>query len=261
VIRKGVRVKRLSNKAIQPTKGSRLVAGHDIYPISEFTIPAHGQVLVETGIAIELPKGTYPRSAPQSGLASKKGVAITRGVIDVDYPGEMRVIMINQGKAYGRIQEGDRITQLIIEKINTPDIMEVDKLELTDRANSGIGSTDMSTKRTISVTYAQPMVCFLQAQSSNNEYFNIEDIGNHPRLRQEYVLMSSAIISQAEMKAFEVDFIATVVAASERDQEWTASKRELEKLENKGQELQKNRTSKGGLLYYKNRLYIPNNEG
>jgi len=56
--RNGVRVKRLSNNAILPTKGSRVVAGHDIYAISEFTIPAQGQVLAETGIAIGLPKGT-----------------------------------------------------------------------------------------------------------------------------------------------------------------------------------------------------------
>jgi len=68
--------------------------------------------------------------------------------------------------------------------------------------------------------------------------------------------MSSAIISQVEMKVFEADFIATVVAASERDQQSTARKGELEKLENEGSEFPKNWTRKDGLLYYKNRLYI-----
>jgi len=97
--------------------------------------------------------------------------------------------------------------------------MEVDELELTERANSGFGSTDMSPKRTIGVRNAQPMICFLQADSSDNEYFESEDIGNHLGLRQEHVLMSSAIISQVEMKTFAVDFIATVVEASEKDQE------------------------------------------
>jgi len=71
--------------------------------------------------------------------------------------------MVNHGKADCRIQEGDRIAQLIIEKINTSDMMEVDELELTERADSGFGSTDMSPKCTISVTNAQPMICFLQA--------------------------------------------------------------------------------------------------
>jgi len=75
-IRNRVRVKRLSNKAILPTKGSRLAAGHDIYTISEFTIPVQGQVLAETGIAIGLPKGTYARIAPQSG---RVGVDRTSG--------------------------------------------------------------------------------------------------------------------------------------------------------------------------------------
>jgi len=260
-IKKGIRVKRLSSKAIPPTKGSRLAAGHDIYAIGEFTIPARGLVLAETGIAIGLPKGTYARIAPQSGLASKKGIAINGGVIDADYTGEIRIVMVNHGKADCRIQEGDRIAQLIIEKINTSDMMEVDELELTERADSGFGSTDMSPKRTIAITNAQPMICFLQADPNNNEYFDAEDIGNHPRLRQEHVLMSSAIISQVEMKVFEADFIAIVVEASERDQEWTARKRELRKLENEGKEFPKNWTNKDGLLYYKNRLYMPNDEG
>jgi len=257
----GIRVKRLSSKAILPTKGSRLAAGHDIYAIAEFIIPAQGQVLAETGIAIGLPKGTYARIAPRSGLASKKGIAINGGVIDADYTGEIWVIMVNHGKADCRIQEGDQIAQLIIEKINTSDILAVDELELTERADSGFGSTDMSPKRTISVTDAQPRICFLQADSNNNEYFDVEDMGNHPRLRKDHVLMSSAIISQVEMKVFEVDFITTVVAASEKDQEWKARKRELEKPENEGKECPKNWTKKDGMLYYKNRLYIPNAEG
>jgi len=213
-IKKEIRVKRLSSKAILPTKGSRLAAGHDIYAISEFTIPAQGQVLVETGIGIGLPRGMYARIAPRSGLANKKDIAINGGVIDAVYTSEIRVIMINHSKTDCRIQEEDRIAQLIIEKINTSDIMEVNELELTERADSGFGSTEMSPKRRISVTDARPVICFLQANSNNNEYFDVEDIDSHPRLRQEHVLMSSAIISQVKMKVFEADFIATVVAAS-----------------------------------------------
>jgi len=260
-IKNGIRVKRLSSKASVPTKGSRLAAGHDIYAIGEFIIPAEGQVLAETGFAIGIQKGTYARIAPQSGLASKKGIAITGGVIDADYTGAIRVIMVNHGKADCRIQAWDRIAKLIIEKINTSDMMEVDELELTERAGSGFGSTDMSPKPTISVMNTQPIIRFLQADANNNEYFDVEDIGNHPRLRQEPFLMSSAIISQVEMKVVEADFIAMVVGPSERDQEWTARQRELEKLHNEGKEIPKNWTNKDGLHYYNNRVYIPNNEG
>ena len=115
-IKNGIRIKRLSSKAILPTKGSRLAAGHDMYAIGEFTIPAQGQVLAETGLAIGLPKGTYARIAPRRGLASKKGIAINGGVIDADYSGEIRVIMINHGKADCRIQERDQLPNTLLRK-------------------------------------------------------------------------------------------------------------------------------------------------
>jgi len=183
--------------------------------------------------------------------------------MNADNTGEIKVIMINHGKADSRIQAGAQIAELIIEKINTSDIIEVDELEITERADSGFGSTvtNMSPKRTTPVTDAQPMIYFQQADSSTNEYFDTEDMGNHPRLRQEHVLMSSAIILQVKIKVFKANFISTVVTATEKDQEWTARKMKLDKLENEGKEFPKNWTSKDGLLYYKNHLYVPDNEG
>jgi len=85
----------------------------------------------------------------------------------------MWAITINHSKADCRIQEGDRIAEPIIETINTSDIMEVGELELTEQVDSGFGSTDISPIRTIIVADAQPMICFLQANSSNNEYFDV----------------------------------------------------------------------------------------
>ena len=85
-------------------------------------------------------------------------------------------------------------------------------------------------------------------------------MGRHPRLLKEHVLMSSAIISQVETRNFDVEFIAMVRMASEEDQDWQERKTELEKLENEGKELPSNWQSREGLLYYKNRLYIPDNE-
>ena len=64
VLLRAIRIKRLLSKGTLPTKGSRLAAGNDIYTINEFTIPAQGQVLAETGITIELPEGTYASKAP-----------------------------------------------------------------------------------------------------------------------------------------------------------------------------------------------------
>jgi len=137
------------------------------------------------------------------------------------------------------MKEGDRIAQVIIERINTSDKMEVDRLELIEWAHSGFRSTDMSPNRIIIVTDTQPMICFLQADSSNNEYCDIRYIGNYPGLSPEYVLMSSVIILQVEMKVFEADFISTVVTASKRNLEWTARKRKLDRLQNEGMEFPK----------------------
>ena len=117
----------------------------------------------------------------------------------------------------------------------------------------------MSPKRTTPVTDCKPMICFLQANHKDNEYFDAEDMGRHPRLLKEHILMSSAIISQVEQKNFDADFITKVLTASENDKEWQERRAELERLENEGKEFPKNWQSSEGLLYYKNRLYIPEN--
>ena len=79
-----VRIKLLSSKAKMPTKGSTTAAGHDLYAMDEVLIPAKGQTLVDTGLAIGLPSGTYARIAPRSGLAHKKRINVGGGVIDAE---------------------------------------------------------------------------------------------------------------------------------------------------------------------------------
>ena len=95
-----------------------------------------------------------------------------------------------------------------------------------------------------------------QANHEDNEYFDAQDMGRHPRLLKDHIVMSSAIISQVERKNFDADCITKVLAASENDQEWQERREELERLENKGKEFPNNWQSSEGLLYYKNRLYI-----
>ena len=147
------------------------------------------------------------------------GIALNGGVIDTDYTGEIKVVMINHGKIDCRIQAGDRIAQLIIERIDTADMMEVDNLEGTERADGGFGSTDMSPKQTTPVADCKPMICFLQSNLKNNEYLDTEDMGRHPKLRKAHVLISSAIISQVETRNFDAEFISKVVTASKENQE------------------------------------------
>jgi len=94
-----LQIMKLSDKAIIPTKGARFEAGHDIYALTHGVVQAKGQTMVETGIAIGLPEGTYARLAVRSGLASKMRIAVGSGVIDADYTGEVKVILRNHGKA------------------------------------------------------------------------------------------------------------------------------------------------------------------
>jgi len=123
---------KLSDKAIIPTKGSRFAASHDIYALTDGLVLAKGYTIVERGIAIGLPEGTYGRLAARSGMASRMGIAVGGGIIDGDYSGEVKVILQNHGEADCVFNAGDWIAQLILEKIANTDAMEVDDLVITE---------------------------------------------------------------------------------------------------------------------------------
>ncbi|KJA24596.1 hypothetical protein HYPSUDRAFT_53662 [Hypholoma sublateritium FD-334 SS-4] len=134
-------VKRLSEKATIPTRGSALAAGYDLYSAEKKLIPAHGKALVDTQLSIAVPHGTYGRVAPRSGLASKFMIDTGAGVIDADYRGVVFVLLYNLSDKDFQVEQGDRIAQLILERIYTPEILEVDDLEETIRGAGGFGST------------------------------------------------------------------------------------------------------------------------
>jgi len=96
-----------------------MAAGHDIYALKDGTIPAQRQMLVDTVIAIGLPRGTDGGLAARSAMASRHGIAAGGGVIDADYTGEVQVISQNHGNTIYQFKAGDRIAQLIVEKIQT----------------------------------------------------------------------------------------------------------------------------------------------
>ena len=140
---------KLSDKAIIPTKGSEFAAGHDIYALTDDLVPARGRAIVETGIAIGLPEGTYGRLAERSGMASNMGIAVGRGVRDADYTGEVKVILRNHGEVDCVFKAGDRIEQRIVEKVANADAMEGDELGTTERGTMRFKSSDMDPKRSI----------------------------------------------------------------------------------------------------------------
>src|SRR5205807_3988487 len=153
-----------------PTKGSKKAAGHDLYSMKEVTVPARGQVLIGTGIAIGHPENTYARIAPRSGLASRNGITTNAGVIDADYTGEIRVLLANLSKKDHQIRRNDRIAQMIIKKIVMSDLQEVQELEKTGRGQKGFGSTNEDSKRNKTSEEKPLEIAFISAESFGRMY-------------------------------------------------------------------------------------------
>jgi dUTP pyrophosphatase len=136
-----LRICKLSRNAITPTRGSEEAAGLDLYSAVTAEIAPNQQALVSTDIAIECPLGTYGRIAPRSGLAVNYSIDVGAGVIDSDYRGDVKVLLFNLGNSPFKIQKGDRIAQLIIERILIPEIEIVDVLCASQRGRNGFGSS------------------------------------------------------------------------------------------------------------------------
>ncbi|KAA8537640.1 hypothetical protein F0562_027248 [Nyssa sinensis] len=136
-----LRVKKLSEKAVLPSRASPLSAGYDLSSATETKVPARGKALIPTDLSIATPVGTYARIAPRSGLTWKHSIDVGAGVIDADYRGPVGVILFNHSDSAFEVKVGDRVAQLIIEKIMMPDVTEVDDLDSTVRGIGGFGST------------------------------------------------------------------------------------------------------------------------
>jgi dUTP pyrophosphatase len=132
---------KLINDGKVPTRGSEFAAGYDCYANKDFIIPKGTRALIPLGIIVAIPKGYYGRLAPRSGLSVKKNIDVGAGVIDEDFRAELFALLINNGNEDFIINRYDRIIQLILEKITTPDIIIVEELEETIRGTNGFGST------------------------------------------------------------------------------------------------------------------------
>ena len=140
-----IHVKKLSPKVILPTYGSGEAAGADLYACLEesVTIQPGETVFIPTGIALEVPKGCAGLVYARSSLGTKRGLAPANkvGVVDSDYRGEIKVVLLNHGKEMQTINHGDRIAQFLITPVLTPAYEEVAELSDTSRGTGGFGST------------------------------------------------------------------------------------------------------------------------
>jgi dUTP pyrophosphatase len=135
-------VKKLNGLANLPRKGTSGAAGFDLFSVEDLVIYPGSRALVPLGLSIQVPLGTYGRIAPRSGLAVKHGIQVGAGVIDSDYTGEVKVLLFNHGSDNFQIKTGDRIAQLVIEKIvDDLEIRLVENISETDRGSGGFGST------------------------------------------------------------------------------------------------------------------------
>lgn len=133
--------------AVIPTRATPGSAGYDLSAAEDATIEPHTWKAVDTGIAIQIPTDCYARVAPRSGLAFKLGLDVFAGVVDSDYRDSIKVILMNHGTQPFVVHKGDRIAQLVFERIYTPDLREQTYAELThtERGQGGFGSTGVST--------------------------------------------------------------------------------------------------------------------
>ncbi len=140
-----VRVKKLHPAAHLPTYGSTEAAGADLYAcLQEPVTVAPGEtVWVGTGIALEVPKGCAGLVFARSSLGAKRGLAPANkvGVIDSDYRGEIRVVLLNHSALPQTIAPGERVAQFVIVPVIAPAFEEVEELTDTDRGAGGFGST------------------------------------------------------------------------------------------------------------------------
>lgn len=142
-----VLIKKLTGGATIPSYGSAGAAGLDLHvdmateQFDSILLRPGERRLFKTGIAIALPKNTYARIAPRSGLANKYGIDVMAGVVDEDYRGEIGVILVNHSDKDFLVGEHDRIAQLVIEKYLPCNPVVVSDLPDSVRGEGGFGST------------------------------------------------------------------------------------------------------------------------
>lgn len=116
-------------------------AGADLRASEDVVVPARGKASVDTGLRLAIPQGYVGLVWPRSGLAFKQSIDCGAGVVDASYRGEVRVLLFNHSDQDCLLKKGERVAQLLIQKVETVDFIRVDSLEETPRGEGGFGST------------------------------------------------------------------------------------------------------------------------
>jgi len=139
-----LRFRRLSAAARPPAQAHEGDAGYDLHAAEAVTIGPGERASVATGIAVAIPAGQAGLVVPRSGLAARHGISVVNapGLIDSGYRGELRVLLLNTDRSEPfSVEPGDRIAQLVLVNVGTPELEEVAELDETARGAGGFGST------------------------------------------------------------------------------------------------------------------------
>ena len=140
----GLRFVKLSPNAKAPVRSSEQAAGFDLFAAEEAVVAPGSRFCVATDLQISVPRGSYGRIAPRSGLAAKCSLDVGAGVVDADFRGNFKVLLFNFGADHFSVNRGDRIAQLILEKIHLGGAVEVQSLDDTVRGACGFGSIGLN---------------------------------------------------------------------------------------------------------------------
>ena len=135
-----IKVKKMTETATIPTRGSEQAAGLDLYAHGNFVVKAGTHAIIPTGVALAIPDGYCGQVWPRSGVSVRYGVDVLAGVIDSDYIGEIKVVL-QAGAHDFEINQGDRVAQMLIVPVSMLQCVEVDNLDDTERGAGGFGST------------------------------------------------------------------------------------------------------------------------
>lgn len=138
-----LRVRRLRPDAVLPRYAHPGDAGLDLATAVEVTLAPGARAAVPTGVAVAVPDGWVGLVHPRSGLARRHGVTVlnTPGTIDAGYRGELVVLLVNLGEEAVALAAGERVAQLLLQRVGRAEVLEVDSLDDTARGEGGFGST------------------------------------------------------------------------------------------------------------------------
>jgi dUTP pyrophosphatase len=136
-----LKIKRIVDKVPMPKYAYAADAGFDLYASESFVLNAGESLLVGAGIMMEIPEGFVGLIWDKSGIANNRHIKTVGGVVDSGYRGEIKVGLVNLGKEAQEFKVGDKIAQMLIQKIEYPEFIEVDELENSERGDRGFGSS------------------------------------------------------------------------------------------------------------------------